>query len=103
MLTKEELVNTYIKYSSDITEEIFNKIINKLESFGFEKYSTGSRNKEYIRFINTFPKLKINNKYWFVTSIKENCKEIKVSDIIGEESQFEVGKWYKYRSFLGNR
>ena len=30
MLTKEELRRTYIKYTSEITEEIFDKIIKKL-------------------------------------------------------------------------
>lgn len=95
MLTKEELVNTYIKYSSDITEEIFDKVVDKLEGLGFKKYSEDSRNKEYEYFEGkNFPYLRINCNYWFVGFFGEAYKEIQVFDILGENNQFVLPeKW----------
>lgn len=98
MKTKEELINTYIKYSSDITEEIWDKLVIKFKELGFylwqnkgyKRYKEGS-----IIFINE----KGDNSYWVTDGYftpNADKKEIQVLDILGEEPQFEVGKYYSY-------
>ena len=54
-MNKEDLNNKCIKYSSDITEEIFNKIIKKIESLGFTAFGIdcnyeGFKKYGYLRF-----------------------------------------------------
>ena len=55
MLTKEELNNKYIKYILEINEEIFNKVIDKLENLGFVQDGTDSRKQEYSFFKTSYP------------------------------------------------
>ena len=51
MLTKEGLEKTYIKYNSNITKEIFNKIIIKLRYFNWQESEyTYFRNDNYEDF-----------------------------------------------------
>lgn len=89
MLTKEELVDTYIKYSSDITEEIWDKLVIKFKELGFylwqnkgyKRYKEGS-----IIFINE----KGDNSYWVTDGYftpNADKKEIQVSDVLGENNQ----------------
>lgn len=96
MLTKKELTNTYIKYSEDITEEIFNRVVDKLiNKYGYSWYDKDTSYKDFIRF----EYLKINPygdetiRMYHVT----DEKPITVQDILGEDwdkPKFEVGKCY---------
>lgn len=101
MLTKEELNNKYIKYILEINEEIFNKIIDKLENLGFVQDGGSSRKQEYLFFKNGYPFLRTTNKYWRITKLNQECEEIQVSDVLDENwSNFEVDEWYKLDNWI---
>lgn len=95
MLTKEELKNTYLPYTPEITWEVFEKIIDKLEGFGFRKYSFLSREGEYSVYHRerNFNILQIKDGDWTVTSFKQG-KLISLSDILGEKVELIKGGWY---------
>ena len=46
-MNKEELKYSYLEYSPNITEEIFNKVILKLKGFGFIEFGS---NNGFINF-----------------------------------------------------
>lgn len=91
MLTKEELKGTYIKYDESITEEIFNKILKRAKEC--------EDTDPYNFFINNFENFKTRRFFWFkcrgewgdncysygVDNNYQRCKQIQVSDILGED------------------
>jgi len=88
MLTDEQLAGKYIKYSPEITEEIFDKILERAKSI--------ENTKPYDCFENTFEQFKLQKYFWFkdrgfwgdnmssweVDNNSQNCTEIQLSDII---------------------
>ena len=101
MLELEKLKNKYIKYSEEITEDTFNKILDRAKEFAkeicpdlktyrsFDDHSFDSfRLNEFFRFSGSSCSYGVDNN-------RQDAEEIKVSDILGEETQFEVGKWYR--------
>ena len=97
-MNKEELINKYIKYDSSITEEGFNAIIKKLEEACIPNHPsvirasfTKFKEEGYIFNLNYS-----NEGYYIGTAINSGDVEIKVSDILGGETNFEVGKWYSF-------
>lgn len=126
MLKKEQLTNTYIKYIPEITEEIFNRILDVAKEFQKEILPNGV---PYDCFKNTYKNFQLEKYFWFgtagsrysygVDNNSQNCKEIFVSDLLGnnwsdaciaanefipkEEIKKEIpnyalikGKWYKW-------
>ena len=95
MLTKEKLVDTYLKYSPDITEEIFNKIIQKLTEY-FGESNRKDTPLDYIAFKSNYDYITIFSGIgynWGLDNNNQGNKKIQVSDIIDLEVEFEVGKW----------
>ena len=89
MLTKKELERTYIKYSPEIDEKVFDRIIKGLNDAGCKFYGKSStplllKNFKEWKFIKIYP----DNDYQ-ITSTGE-YKEISYKDIIGEEEE-----WWK--------
>jgi len=96
MLTKEELTNTYLKYTPEITEKVYNDIIKRLLSLGY-KWHEGDNS--YEKFVNKYNYLKIDpykeNTIRLIGHFNSDEKEIFVKDIIGEEIQLIEGNWYE--------
>lgn len=90
MLKDEELKNKYIKYSPEITEEIYNRIIKRLAELNIKKWvnsNTFEHFKSKQRLIITKDK-----DYFIPTAIDtadNNNTEISYKDIIGED------EWWK--------
>lgn len=104
MLELKELKEKYIEYSEEITEDIFNKILDRAKEFAkkicpnlrtygsFDDDSFDSfRSNKFFRFSG-----KDYSYSYGVDNNRQSAKEIKVSDILGEETKFEVGKWYSF-------
>lgn len=102
MLELEELKDKYIKYSEEITEDTFNKILDRAKEFAkeicpdlrtygsFDDHSFDSfRLNKFFRFSGSSCSYGVDNN-------SQDAVEIKVSDILGEETKFEVGKWYSF-------
>jgi hypothetical protein len=99
MLELEKLKNKYIKYSEEITEDTFNKILDRAKEFAkeicpdlktyrsFNDHSFDSfRLNEFFRFSGSSCSYGVDNN-------RQDAEEIKVSDIIGEETKFEIGDY----------
>src|SRR5690606_34569178 len=82
MLTKEELYETYLKYSEDITEEVFDKICNRLKQLGIPECYEGSETYKY--FTDGYPYIKIDKDYQ-VASNDRGYTQIQVLDILGDD------------------
>ena len=102
MLELEKLKDKYIKYSEEITEDTFNKILDRAKEFAKEICPDL---KTYRSFDdNSFDSFRFNKFFRFsgstcsygVDNNSQDAEEIKVSDILGEEAKFEVGKWYSF-------
>ena len=84
MLTNEQLKNTFIRYSEEITEELFNKIL--------ERAKECDDTKPYDFVPNTFTEFKRHGYFWFgrggfsygVDNNSIGCQEITISDILGD-------------------
>jgi hypothetical protein len=99
MLELEELKNKYIKYSEEITEDTFNKILDRAKEFAEE---ICPELKTYRSFDDhSFDSFRLNKFFRFsglscsygVDNNRQDAEEIKVSDIIGEETKFEIGDY----------
>lgn len=104
MLTKEELKDTYLKYSPDITEEIFNKITQKLTQY-FGESNRKDILLDYINFKSNYNYITIFSGMGYNWSLDNNTqgnKKIQVSNIIDLEDKFKVGKWYSFYWNWGN-
>lgn len=95
MLKDEELKGKYIKYSPEITEEIFNRIIKKLDK-SFKKADREpivKNNFKFETFVSNYRYLWINlygkEVCFSLDNHCNNCTEISYKDIIGEE------EWWK--------
>jgi hypothetical protein len=99
MLELEELKNKYIKYSEEITEDTFNKILDRAKEFAeeicpdlktyrsFDDHSFDSfRLNKFFRFSGSSCSYGVDNN-------SQDAEEIKVSDILGEETKFEIGDY----------
>ena len=103
------LQGKYIKYTKDITLEIFTKIIERLNKAGWKHLTGRSINSQFNKF--TYDNYLVHctirkgNDYSFYkdSALKATDIELKVSDILGDDwnkPQFEVGKWYKFSGYV---
>lgn len=106
MLTKEELSTKYLIYSPDITEEIFNKIVQKLKALGLQwttspsTFKTFNKPKGYLYIGKT--------SFHVQTGRPLDC--INVSDILGEDwnksttsiskKDLKIGTIYRFDWFV---
>lgn len=97
MLKDNELIGKYIKYSPEITEEIFDKIIKRLKEANFNIYGLNCDFKGFKEYGN----LRLYSDYFFQTCSTPEGTEISYKDIIGEENTLIVGNWYELN--IGNK
>jgi hypothetical protein len=82
-----DLKGTYLKYSEEITEDVFDRIIKEMESLGINEYSNGNSYKDFKRYEYFL----IKDSGWFVgNGIYSKLKEITVSDILGDNKKQNV-------------
>lgn len=96
MKTKEELKYSYLEYSPDVTNEIFDEIILKLKDSGFIEFSTNNGYANFSKDGDSKLILSPNFEYYVSDGDIYDRTRLKVSDILGEETKFEVGKWYSF-------
>ena len=84
MLKDDELIGKFIKYSPEISEEIYNKILKRFKELGFLKW-TNSDSFDNFKMIGILNITKGGD--YFIPSNTKNTEptEISYKDIIGEE------------------
>lgn len=98
-MNKEELYGCYIATKNITSEDEWNKITDKLISLGFGEAGVDRG----FKCIKSWPQLSIEKDDRFLLRCEgTGSKEIKISDILGEETKFEVGKYYSYIWNWGN-
>lgn len=95
-MNKEELKYSYLEYSPDITNEVFDGIILKLKDLGFIEFSTNNGYANFSKDGDSKLILSPNFEYYVSDGDIYDRTRLKVSDILGEETKFEVGKWYSF-------
>lgn len=86
-----ELKNTYLKYDESITKKVFDEILSKIKSHGFEWQ--GGIIPSYKKFKDDGLLIINDSMDVFVHHfVHDSRKQIKVSDILGED-EFKVGDW----------
>lgn len=94
MLSKKELTDTYLKYSSEITEDIFNKVKQKIINLDFPGKPRGWKPGEcYQDFVKEeYFLIGVDFFSYGVDNNSQNAKkEVKVSDIIEIEVDSSIG------------
>ena len=87
MLTNEQLKGTYIKYSPEITEEIFNKIVSRFDRYGIDCDYKGFKRWGHLNFdYHNLPSKELCIQTMEAAS---GYTEISYKDIIGED------EWWK--------
>ena len=95
-MNKEELKYSYLEYSLNVTNEIFDEIILKLKDLGFIEFSTNNGYANFSKDGDSKLILSPNFEYYVSDGDMYDRTRLKVSDILGEETKFEVGKWYSF-------
>lgn len=98
------LQGKYIKYSEDITFEVFEKIINKIEGSGwnflYREKELKHRFKSFGKYSNlVYSTVEKNYAFYSNDCIKSTDTELKVSDILSDEltvNDLVKGEIYKY-------
>lgn len=99
------LRNKYIKYTSDITYEVFEKLWNLLYDKGWESYDCKNCKEQYKEFSGSYPILqdKNGNGTLFIATavgkIISNNSECKITDLISDKlrsSDLKEGEYYIY-------
>jgi hypothetical protein len=77
----------YFRYTQEITEEIYNKIVIRLASWGFEQYCHFSLAMEYQDFLrHGFIRNDSDRSGWCIDNNPQDCKkEIFLEDFLIEE------------------
>ena len=82
MLTKEQLKGTYIRYTPDITEDIFDKIIKRLGELGITEFSNHNTFSQFSDGEHCYLTIASDSTYYVHSS--KLLKEISISDILGD-------------------
>ena len=76
-----DLQNTYLKYTPEITEEVFDRIIKMIEGTGIKV--DGSVENNYFGF-KKYGRLLMREDGWLTYPVSGELKPITVADILGD-------------------